>query len=399
MHAVTGGQRVVAGRYLLQDRIGRGAMGTVWRARDPVLARDVAVKEVQVPGLLSTQERDVLQQRTLREARAAARLNHPGVVTVFDVVEADGHPWIVMELVKARSLEQILAEDGPLPAAAAAEVGSMVLEALACAHAAGIMHRDVKPSNVLLSDEGRAVLTDFGIATLEGDPGLTQVGMVMGTPGFCAPERIRGEHATPASDLWSLGATLFAAVEGHGPFAGRSSPIAALAAVANEEAPPARAAGPLSPLIAALLQRDPGLRPDAATARRMLAAGLLAAPPAVSPQPPAPARRPAQPPAPARRPAQAAVPTRHPAQAAAQPAQPDKGRDQAAGSRRARPGPVLAAISGSPGQHARPAAPAPGRRRRSPLPLGMPWGLSWPLLAAAALVVAGIGLLIGFLAR
>ncbi|MGE5137438.1 MAG: serine/threonine-protein kinase [Gemmatimonadota bacterium] len=425
MHAVTGGQRVVAGRYLLQDRIGRGAMGTVWRARDPVLARDVAVKEVQVPGLLTAQEREVLEQRTLREARAAARLNHPGVVTVFDVVEVGGNPWIVMELVHARSLEQILATAGPLPPPEAAEVGAMVLEALACAHAAGIMHRDVKPSNVLLSDEGRAVLTDFGIATLEGDPGLTQVGMVMGTPGFSAPERIRGDPATPASDLWSLGATLFAAVEGHGPFANRSTPIAVLAAVANEEAPPARSAGPLGPLIAALLRRDPGQRPDLTAARRMLAAaarpgaaaaqaspavpaspampagrvnravpaaGLLSAPPAA-----APAGAPA-PPRPA--PASPAPPPGQP------PWHPGAGSGPPGGSRRAaggRPGPVLAAIGAPAGQHARPpaagrAGAAAGRRRRSQLPLGMPWGLPWPLLAAGAALVTGAGLLIGFLA-
>jgi eukaryotic-like serine/threonine-protein kinase len=272
MRAVTGEQRVVAGRYLLQDRLGRGAMGTVWRARDPVLARDVAVKEIQVRGMLTAQERAVLHERTLREARTAARLNHPGVVTVYDVVEADGNPWIVMELVEARSLEQVLAEDGPLPPWRAATVGSVVLGALSCAHAAGILHRDVKPSNVLLGAQGRVVLTDFGIATFAGDPGLTQAGMVMGTPGFCAPERIRGKPAMPASDLWSLGATLFAAVEGHGPFSGRATPMAVLAAVANEESPPARSAGPLAPLIAALLRRDPSQRPDVATAERLLAA-------------------------------------------------------------------------------------------------------------------------------
>ncbi len=268
---------MVAGRYLLQNTIGRGAMGTVWRARDTVLARDVAVKEVRLRGPVTagsamTEETRVLYQRTLREARTAARLNHPAVVTIFDVVEADGSPWIVMELVQARSLDQVLTEDGPLHPQQAADLGVRVLGALACAHAAGILHRDVKPSNVLLGPDSRVVLTDFGIATLEGDSGLTQAGMVMGTPGFTAPERIRGDAASPASDLWSLGATLYAAVEGRGPFDNRGNSIAILAAIANEEPPRPRSAGPLRHVIEALLHRDPQARPDAAAVSRMLAA-------------------------------------------------------------------------------------------------------------------------------
>ncbi len=281
MHVAASTGRVVAGRYLLQQPIGRGAMGTVWRARDSVLARDVAVKEVRfrspaTTGSARAEDTRVLYERSLREARTAARLNHPAVVTVFDVIEADGCPWIVMELVEARSLEQVLAEDGPLPPQQAADLGSRLLSALHCAHQAGILHRDVKPSNVLLSEDGRAVLTDFGIATLEGEPGLTQAGMVMGTPGFTAPERVRGEPATPASDLWSLGATLFAAVEGHGPFDRRGASMAILAAIANEEPPPTRRAGPLRPAIEALLHRDPRARPDAATVARLLAGEPLA---------------------------------------------------------------------------------------------------------------------------
>jgi tRNA A-37 threonylcarbamoyl transferase component Bud32 len=277
MHVAASTGRMVAGRYLLQNTIGRGAMGTVWRARDTVLARDVAVKEVRIRGPVTgnsvmTEETRILYQRTLREARTAARLNHPAVVTIFDVVEADGSPWIVMELVEARSLDQVLTEDGPLPPHQAADLGMRVLGALACAHAAGILHRDVKPSNVLLGPDRRAVLTDFGIATLEGDSGLTQAGMVMGTPGFTAPERIRGDLATPASDLWSLGATLYAAVEGRGPFDDRGNSIAILAAIANEEAPRPRSAGPLCHVIEALLHRNPQARPDAAAAGRLLAA-------------------------------------------------------------------------------------------------------------------------------
>ena len=272
MQSVTGPGHVVAGRYELLEVIGHGAMGTVWRARDLVLAREVAVKEVRHPGLWSAQDRAVARERSLREARVAARLTHPGVVTVHDVIEAEGSPWIVMELVRARSLSQILAEDGPMPPARAAEMGTVLLEALGSAHAAGIVHRDVKPGNVLITAEGRTVLTDFGIATVAGDPGLTQAGMVMGTPGFCAPERIRGAPASPASDLWALGATLYAAVEGHGPFDGQGSAMAVLSNIVHGDPPPAASAGPLGPVIAALMKRDPAARPDATAARRLLSA-------------------------------------------------------------------------------------------------------------------------------
>jgi len=212
MHSVVGAGRLVAGRYRLQSPIGRGAMGIVWRGRDELLERDVAVKEVQITALATPADAEVIYQRTLREARTAARLSHDGVVRVFDVVEENGSPWIVMELVQARSLDQIIAEDGPLPPAAAARVGESLLGALTTAHAAGVLHRDVKPGNVLITSGGRAVLTDFGIAMFQDDPSLTQSGMVVGTPGFTAPERVRGKPATPASDLWSLGATLYAAV-------------------------------------------------------------------------------------------------------------------------------------------------------------------------------------------
>ena len=206
--------RVIAGRYLLAQPIGRGAMGMVWRAHDQLLDREVAVKEVILSASIGADERRNAYQRTLREARTAARLSHRGVVTVYDVAEEDGRPWIVMELVPSRSLDQVLMTEGPMTALRAGRVGQQLLAALAAAHAAGVLHRDVKPSNVLIAvdrsgggwDE-RAVLTDFGIAQFEGDPRLTQTGMVMGSPGFTAPERIRGGDATPASDLWSLGAT------------------------------------------------------------------------------------------------------------------------------------------------------------------------------------------------
>jgi eukaryotic-like serine/threonine-protein kinase len=262
--------RVIAGRYRLQAPIGRGAMGVVWRARDQLLDRDVAVKEVKIAETLSDEERAHAYQRTLREAKTAARLNHPAVVTVYDVAEDGGRPWIVMQLVNAQSLDQVLASSGPLSPRRAAEVGRQLLSALSVAHTAGVMHRDVKPSNVLLGHDDRAVLTDFGIATFQGDPKLTQTGMVMGSPGFTAPERIRGEDASPASDLWSLGATLYAAVEGHGPFEKRGGAITTMAAIINEDAPEAPTAGALGPVIAALLRREPADRPDAAGAARMI---------------------------------------------------------------------------------------------------------------------------------
>ncbi len=276
MQAVTGAGRVLAGRYRLVAPIGQGAMGTVWRAADPVLGREVAVKEIRLPGLMTPMERQIRRERTLREARVAAKLSHPCVVTVHDVIEAEGNPWIVMELISARSLEALLAQTGPLPAARAAAIGACLLDALASAHAVGVVHRDVKPANVLITGESHGVLTDFGIATLEGEPGLTQAGIVMGTPGFCAPERIRGEPASAASDLWSLGATLFAATEGHPPFHEHDSPMAVLARIVHSDPPTARGAGPLAAVIRALMDRDPGRRPDAAAAGRMLAAAIRA---------------------------------------------------------------------------------------------------------------------------
>jgi tRNA A-37 threonylcarbamoyl transferase component Bud32 len=260
----------VAGRYRLLQQLGRGAMGIVWQGRDELLDRDVAVKQIALPPMASEAEERLSYQRTLREARTAARLNHPSVITVFDVVEEDGMPWIVMELIKARPLDQVIAEDGPLTPAQAAQLGLSLLDALSSAHTAGVLHRDVKPSNVLISPEGKAILTDFGIATVQGEPGMTQAGMIAGTPGFAPPERVRGADATPASDLWSLGATLYAAVEGRGPFDRAGGSAAIVASIATEPAPKAPSAGPLASVIDMLLRTDPARRPDAAAARRML---------------------------------------------------------------------------------------------------------------------------------
>lgn len=271
-----GAGRLIAGRYRLQGPIGRGAMGIVWRGRDELLARDVAVKEVQITAQASPADAEAIYQRTLREARAAARLKHPGVVTVFDVVEEGGSPWIIMELIEARSLDQVITEDGPLPPLEAAELGTGLISALASAHSAGVLHRDVKPGNVLVTKDGKAVLSDFGIATFAEDPGMTQAGLVVGTPGFTAPERVRGDAATPAADLWSLGATLYAAVEGRGPFDRHGGSDAITAGVATESAPRAPSAGPLGPVIDALLSRDPADRPDAATTARLLTDAAMA---------------------------------------------------------------------------------------------------------------------------
>jgi serine/threonine protein kinase len=245
-------------------------MGVVWRARDQLLDRDVALKEVQIADSLTDEERATAFQRVLREAKTAARLNHPAVVTVYDVAEDGGRPWIVMQLIDAQSLDQVLATSGPLSPRRAAETARQLLSALSVAHAAGVMHRDVKPSNVLIGANDQAVLTDFGIATFADDPKLTQTGMVMGSPGFTAPERIRGEDASPASDLWSLGATIYAAVEGHGPFERRGGAMTTMSAIINENAPEAPTAGALGPVIAALLRREPADRPDASAAARMI---------------------------------------------------------------------------------------------------------------------------------
>src|SRR6266545_2773432 len=236
--------RQLAGRYRLTSIVGRGGMGTVWRARDEVLEREVAVKEVIVAGGVADADRDVLHRRTLREARATARLSHPNIVTVHDVIEEAGRPWLVMEFVRARSLQEVIEREGPLQPRRAAEVGRQILAALGAAHGIGILHRDVKPSNVLITEDDRAVLTDFGIASVEGDATLTQTGLIIGSPAYIAPERAQGNRAGPPSDLWALGATLYTACEGRPPHL-RTDPVSVLAAILTEDPPPPRNAGPL----------------------------------------------------------------------------------------------------------------------------------------------------------
>ena len=210
-----------------------------------------------------------MRERSLREARAIARLNNVNVVRVFDVLRTDADPWIVMEYVPSRSLQDTLAADGPFNPVRAAEIGLGVLDALRAAHRAGVVHRDVKPGNVLIGADGRVVLTDFGLATVPGDPNVTRTGLVLGSPAYIAPERARDGTAGPAADLWSLGATLYAAVEGASPFA-RPSAIATLAALATENPPPARNAGPLKPVLNGLLRKDPAHRINAEEAERLL---------------------------------------------------------------------------------------------------------------------------------
>lgn len=256
--------------------LGRGGMGTVWHARDELLDRDVAVKEVLAPPLLSDDEREILCQRTMREARAAARLSHPNVVTIYDVVEEGGCPWIIMELVASRSLAQVVEQDGPLPPQRVAEIGLQVLVALGVAHAAGVLHRDVKPGNVLLREDGGVVLTDFGIATLEGDPSLTRSGMLLGAPAYIAPERVRGHQGGPESDLWSLAATLYTAVEGR-PAYDCGAPMPTLTAVLTEPPAPPRLAGPLWPVLEGMLRKDPAERIGAVDAQRGLQSVAFAA--------------------------------------------------------------------------------------------------------------------------
>ncbi|WP_348774981.1 serine/threonine-protein kinase [Verrucosispora sp. WMMD1129] len=261
--------QLVADRYRLLAPLGQGGMGRVWKARDEVLHRDVAIKELVPPPGLTSDERREMRERSLREARAIARLNNINVVRIFDVLRTDGDPWIVMEYVASRSLQDTIAEDGPVSPARAVEIGLGVLNALKAAHKAGIMHRDVKPGNVLLGTDGRVVLTDFGLATIPGDPNVTRTGMVLGSPAYIAPERARDGTFGPEADLWSLGATLYAAVEGKSPFA-RPSAISTLAALATEPVPPARNAGPLKQVLAGLLRKDPQERITAESAERML---------------------------------------------------------------------------------------------------------------------------------
>ncbi|KUN26358.1 serine/threonine protein kinase [Streptomyces antibioticus] len=279
-------ERLLAGRYRLGAVLGRGGMGTVWRAEDETLGRIVAVKELRFPSNIDEEEKRRLITRTLREAKAIARIRNTSAVTVFDVVDEDDRPWIVMELVEGKSLAEVIREDGLLEPKRAAEVGLAVLDVLRSAHRQGILHRDVKPSNVLISEDGRVVLTDFGIAQVEGDPSITSTGMLVGAPSYISPERARGHKPGPAADLWSLGGLLYAAVEGAPPY-DKGSAIATLTAVMTKPLEEPKNAGPLKDVIYGLLTKDPEQRLDDAGARVMLNAVIHA--PEPKPDEPVPA--------------------------------------------------------------------------------------------------------------
>ncbi|WP_343952930.1 serine/threonine-protein kinase, partial [Nonomuraea longicatena] len=261
--------RLLADRYELITPLGRGTMGTVWRARDRALGREVAIKEIRQDRGLTEEQRAELRERMVREGRTAAKVSHPSVAAIHDVIVQDDRPWIIMELVEARSLEQVIDEEGPLPPRLVAEIGVDLLGALRAAHAQNITHRDVKPGNVLITESGRVVLTDFGIAKVEGDTKLTKTGMVIGSPGYTAPERARGEYTGPESDIWSLGATLYFAVEGR-PAYERQSIAETLAALLSESADAPTQAGPLRPALTGLLHKNYKQRLTAAKAETML---------------------------------------------------------------------------------------------------------------------------------
>ncbi|MFE3600606.1 serine/threonine-protein kinase [Streptomyces sp. NPDC059142] len=275
--------RLLAGRYRLGGVLGRGGMGTVWRALDETLGRTVAVKELRFPSSIDEDEKRRLITRTLREAKAIARIRNSGAVTVFDVVDEDDRPWIVMELVEGKSLAEAVREDGLLTPRRAAEVGLAILDVLRSAHREGILHRDVKPSNVLIAEDGRVVLTDFGIAQVEGDPSVTSTGMLVGAPSYISPERARGHKPGPAADLWSLGGLLYASVEGFPPY-DKGSAIATLTAVMTEPLDPPKNAGALTEVIYGLLAKDPDQRLDDAGARALLEDIVQA--PEAEPEPP-----------------------------------------------------------------------------------------------------------------
>ncbi|WP_081748554.1 serine/threonine-protein kinase [Nocardiopsis sp. CNT312] len=323
--------RSSVGRYELRERLGAGGMGTVWRAWDPSLQREVAVKEVRLPEGIDHEARTEAYERTMREAQATARIHSPAVVAVHDVLEEDGSPWIVMELLSGVSLQQRLETLGPMPADRVEETALSVLRGLKAAHAAGVAHRDIKPANIMLTDDERTVVTDFGIANVDGSTALTQTGVFIGSPEYMAPERFEGERALPSSDLWSLGVTLYALLEGRSPFK-RDSITGIISAVLTAPLPPRptgpdlpepgdRAGAPLRALIAALLDRDPSARPTPDEAldllrreRAALATGGGPAEGASGPQAPQsgsqqPQSGPQRPPTPGTRPV---PPTTHP---------------------------------------------------------------------------------------
>ncbi|MGI8417581.1 MAG: protein kinase domain-containing protein [Nakamurella sp.] len=263
------GARYLAGRYRLDSIIGKGAMGTVWRAYDEVVHRLVAIKEINLPTGMPAGEVELVADRTMREARAIGALSHAHVITLYDILTVGGRPYIVMELLHARSLAQVLRQDGPMRDGLAATIGVAVSGGLLAAHQAGITHRDVKPGNVLVGIDGRVKLTDFGIARSVDDPSMTMTGLLLGSPAYIAPEVASGGLASPAADAWGLGAMLFAIVEGRPPF-DKGDAIATLTAVVADPVPPHPHAGRLGPVIDGLLVKNPAARMTVAQARDQL---------------------------------------------------------------------------------------------------------------------------------
>jgi serine/threonine protein kinase len=279
--------QLVAERYELLETVGRGGFGVVWRACDTLLERHVAVKEIHIPGFLGEQDRVDLREKVLKEARAAARLDHPGAVTVYDVIDDDGHPVIVMELVDAPTLAQIVADRGPLPPDEVARIGLEILDVLDAAHARGIVHRDVKPANVMVGDSGRVRLGDFGVAAILDDPTVTASGAVTGSPAYMAPEQATSKGAIAESDLWSLGATMYFAVEGRPPF-DKGAALPTLTSIVQDPPRPAERAGVLAPVLAGLLVKSPSERMAAPELRDQLASVATGAtPPPVEVEAPA----------------------------------------------------------------------------------------------------------------
>ena len=258
-------QGTVAGRYRILREVGRGGMGSVWLCRDERLGRQVAVKQV---GHVTGEAPDLA--RAMREARSSAPLNHPHVVAIYDAIDEGDQIWLVMEYVDGRTLAQIIAEDGPVAPEQVAEIGAQVADGLAAAHARGTIHRDIKPSNILIGPDGRAKISDFGISRTAGDETLTQTGMLSGTPSYLSPEIARGEDPSPGSDVWALGATLFAAVEGRPPYSSQPNPLATLANIVSQPPPLPERAGVLTEPIRRMMDPDPQSRWDVADAAHAL---------------------------------------------------------------------------------------------------------------------------------
>jgi eukaryotic-like serine/threonine-protein kinase len=368
---------LLAGRYRLSEVIGHGGMGVVWRARDELLSRDVAVKEIVWPADLTEHERQTAYHRATREAQMAARLNHPNVVRIYDIVEEDDHPWIVMEFLPYRSLRDIVRDEGPLTPPQAAKVGLGILAALRAAHAEGVEHRDVKPANVLIGPDDRVVLTDFGIARPADTTTLTTAGILIGSPSYIAPERARGGPSGAPGDLWGLGASLYAAVEGHPPFE-REHVLATLTAVVTDDPEPATHAGPLRPVIDGLLRKNPDERLGAAETGQLL--GRIAAPAPPGPAASEPATTAAFPADAVTEAAFAEPAPGEPAPAEPVPAEPVRAEPVRAEPVRAEP---VRAEPDAPGpQDSRPPAPSGSQRSRRPRAA---------VLGAAALAVIAAG--------